>query len=129
MQIMNLLFRELRYRLVNCTLAVFAIVIAVGSLLCSVSILNVHELYTAAILSRKEAETQQKLAVLNDEMRKATLKLGFNLLILPENLNLRDWHADDYASEYMPEEYVSRLANSGIMTVRHFLPSLPRPLD
>jgi len=29
-----------------------------------------------------------------------------------------------YPSEYMPEEYVTRLANSGIILIRHFLPTL-----
>jgi ABC-type lipoprotein release transport system permease subunit len=57
------------------------------------------------------------------------LKLGFNVVILPKDQNLADWYSDDYASEYMPEEYVHRLADSGIVTVRHFLPSLQQKIE
>jgi putative ABC transport system permease protein len=57
------------------------------------------------------------------------LKLGFNVVILPKNQNLADWYADDYASNYMPEDYVHRLADSGIVTVRHFLPSLQQKIE
>lgn len=124
-----MLLRELVYRPLNSMLAVLAIAIAVASLLGSLSVVEIHDLHTAALLSQKETDTQQELATLNDEMRKATLKLGFNLLILPKDLNLRDWHTEDYASEYMPEEYVMRLANSGIVTVRHFLPSLQQKIE
>ena len=64
------------------------------------------------------------MAKLKDDTRKAMLKLGFNVVILPKDQNLSDWYADDYASKYMPEEYVTKLANSRVVTVRHFLPSL-----
>jgi putative ABC transport system permease protein len=57
------------------------------------------------------------------------LKLGFNIVILPRDQNLSDWYADDYASKYMPEEYVHKLADSGIVTVRHFLPSLQQKIE
>jgi putative ABC transport system permease protein len=57
------------------------------------------------------------------------LKLGFNVVILPKDQNLSDWYAEDYASKYMPEEYVHKLANSGIVTVRHFLPSLQQKIE
>lgn len=124
-----MLTREIMYRKLNSTLAALAVAIAVGAFLSSLAILEIHDLDAAALLSQKEAETRQKMAQLNDEMRKATLKLGFNLLIFPKDLNLRDWHTEDYASEYMPEEYVMRLADSGIVTVRHFLPSLQHKIE
>jgi putative ABC transport system permease protein len=57
------------------------------------------------------------------------LKLGFNVVILPKDQNLSDWYAEDYATKYMPEEYVHQLADSRIVTVRHFLPSLQQKID
>ena len=69
------------------------------------------------------------MARLKDDTRKAMLKLGFNVVILPKDQNLSDWYANDYASKYMPEEYVHMLANSGIVTVRHFLPSLQQKIE
>lgn len=105
-------------------MGVFAVTVAIGSLTGSLTLLQVHDLQTHKILTEKEEETKKKMAMLQDEMRKATLKLSFNLLILPKQQSIRDLHIKGYPSEYMPEEYVTRLANSGIVLVRHFLPSL-----
>ncbi len=129
MRLFHMLIREAFYRRVNSGLEVLAVAIAIGSLLGSLTVLRVHDLHTEEMLSRRLAETQDRLMELNQAMRKASLKLGFNLLILPKEQNLRDWHTDDYATKYMPEEYVSRLADSGIVTVRHFLPSLRQKLE
>src|SRR5262249_53712222 len=65
-----------------------------------------------------------KMRKLEDDYRKITLKLEFNVLILPKDQNLGDLYADDYASKYMPEEYAERLAKSRVVTVNHLLPSL-----
>jgi len=105
-------------------LGLFAVTVAIGSLTGALTLLKVHDLHTQKILTEKEQETEKKMAILKDEMRKATLKLKFNLLILPKQQSIRDLHIKGYPSEYMPEEYVTRLANSGIIVVRHFLPSL-----
>jgi len=94
----------------------------------ALTLLKVHEFQTQKILNEKEEETEKKMAVLKDEMRKATLKLSFNLLILPEEQSIRDLHMNGCPSEYMPEEYVTRLAESGIVLVRHFLPTLQRKI-
>jgi len=105
-------------------LGLFAVTVAIGSLTGALTLLKVHDLQTQKILTEKEEETKKKMEILKDEMRKATLKLSFNLLILPKQQSIRDLHMKGYPSEYMPEEYVTRLANSGIIVVRHFLPSL-----
>jgi len=124
-----MLAKEILHRKMNFGLAVLAVVIAVGSFLAALSVLEIHDLHTSELLAHKQAQTQAKMTKLNNEMRKAALKLGFNLLILPKDMNLRDWHTDDYASKYMPEKYVTRLADSGIVTVRHFLPSLQQKIE
>jgi putative ABC transport system permease protein len=129
MRLLHLLIREVLYRKSNFILAILAVTIAIASLLGSICVLEIHTLHTHELLAQKQAETQDKLATLNDEIRKAMLELGFNLLILPEDQNLRDWHTDDYASKYMPEAYVTQLAESGIVTVRHFLPSLQQKIE
>ena len=129
MRLLHMLIREAFYRRLNSGLEVLAVAIAIASLLGSLTVLRIHDLHTEQMLSVRLAETQARLVELNQAMRKASLKLGFNLLILPEDQNLRDWHTDDYATKYMPEEYVTRLADSGIVTVRHFLPSLRQKLE
>ncbi|MGD8500141.1 MAG: FtsX-like permease family protein [Phycisphaerales bacterium] len=129
MTIWNLLIREIMHRKLNFALGVLSVMVASGSLIGSITLLRVHDVRTDQILEQKEAELQQSTAKLNDETRKAMLKLGFNVVILPKDQNLSDWYAEDYASKYMPEEYVHQLADSGIVTVRHFLPSLQQKIE
>ncbi len=128
MNLLQLLIKEIVHRKRNALLTVLAVVVSAGTLIASVVVLKNHDLQTEKLLTRKKEERDKKLADLSDEMRKATLKLGFNLLIMPKDQNLRDWHAQDYASKLMPEAYVHKLAESGIVTVRHFLPILQQKI-
>jgi len=129
MTIWSLLLREILHRKLNFALAVVSVLVASGSLIGAVTLLRIHDIRTHQILERKEADLAKKMATLSDDTRKAMLKLGFNVVILPKDQNLSDWYADDYASKYMPEEYVNKLANSGVVTVRHFLPSLQQKIE
>ena len=124
MTILHLTIREILHRKLSFSMGLVSIAIAVCALMGSLILLKAHDQRTVTILREKEAVLMEKTKVLDDDVRKAMLKLGFNLVILPKDQNMGDWYADDYASKYMPEEYVKRLADSGIVTVRHFLPSL-----
>jgi len=103
--------------------------VASGSLIGAVTLLRIHDIQTGNILEAKQALVTESMAELEDETRKAMLKLGFNVVILPKDQNLSDWYAEDYASKYMPEEYVHTLADSRVVTVRHFLPSLQQKIE
>jgi len=129
MTIWKLLIREILHRKVNFGLGVLSVMVAIGSLIGSVTLLRIHDIHTDQILEQKEAELGKRMDGLKDDTRKAMLKLGFNVVILPKDQNLGDWYSDDYASKYMPEEYVHRLADSGVVTVRHFLPSLQQKIE
>jgi putative ABC transport system permease protein len=129
MTIWNLLIHEILHRKLNFALAVLSVIVASGSLIGSVSLLRIHDIHTRKLLEQKQADLEKRMAQLQDDTRKAMLKLGFNIVILPKDQNLSDWYAEDYASKYMPEEYVNKLANSGIVTVRHFLPSLQQKIE
>ena len=129
MTIWNLLIREILHRKVSFALAVLSVMVASGSLIGSVTLLRIHDIHTGKLLEQKQAGLEQRMAQLKDDTRKAMLKLGFNIVILPKDQNLSDWYADDYASKYMPEDYVHKLADSGIVTVRHFLPSLQQKIE
>ncbi|MHC4170240.1 MAG: FtsX-like permease family protein, partial [Planctomycetota bacterium] len=124
MTIWSLLVREILHRKVNFALGVFSVMVASGSLIGAVTLLRVHDIRTVRILEAKKAELNKIASQGQDDARKATLKLGFNLVIFPKGQNLTEWYSKGYASKYMPEDYVEKLANSGIVTVRHFLPSL-----
>ncbi len=113
----------------NFALGVLSVMVASASFIGSVTLLNIHDLRTSQILQDKQDELAGRMVELADVTRKAMLKLGFNVVILPKDQNLADWYVDDYASNYMPEDYVHRLADSGIVTVRHFLPSLQQKIE
>jgi hypothetical protein len=120
----KLIAKEILHRKSRFAQGVLAVVVAVGCFTGSGALLRAYDIGTREILAAKQAETEQRMAELEDDMRKATLKLGFNMAILPKPQAVEDWHAEGYGVEYMPEEYVQRLAQSRLLTVRHLLPTL-----
>jgi hypothetical protein len=128
MNVLRLIVREIRYRKLNFALGVLSVLVAVGVLVAELTLLHTHDLRTEAIIAKKEAETEAKMAEMQDDYRKMMKKLGFNILILPKDQQLGDLFAEDYAAKTMPEDYAKRLADSRIMTVRHLLPILQRKL-
>jgi len=124
MKIRLLVIKEIRRRKLNFLLGLLSVIFAVTSVIGASTMLRVHDIKTEKIISAKEKETRERLAVLQDDYRKITKKLGFNLLILPKDQNLSDLYADDFASKLMPESYVDSLASSRIVLIRHLLPSL-----
>jgi ABC-type lipoprotein release transport system permease subunit len=120
--------KEIFHRKFNYALSVIATLVATASLIGSVLLLRVHDIDTGSILREKEAVLHKRMDKLNDDTRKSMLKLGFNLVILPKDQNMADWHIDDYSTKYMPESYVDRLAGSKIVDIRHLLPSLQQKI-
>jgi len=124
MTVWQLIFKEIYRRKLNFLLGLISVTIAIAVLISAATSLSIHDFQTREIVKAKESETEKRMKVLEDDFRKIMKKLGFNLLILPEGQNLADLYADDFASKYMPEEYVNKLSRSKIMTIRHLLPSL-----
>ena len=128
MKIRQLIIREIKFRKVNFALTVVSAAAAVACLVGAITILRAHELESEKIVTAKEIKTKAEMDKLNSDVSKSMLKLGFNVVILPKEQNLADWYADDFGSKYMPENYVTKLANSKIVTVRHLLPSLQQKI-
>ncbi|MFB3904506.1 MAG: ABC transporter permease [Acidobacteriota bacterium] len=124
MTIWQLVIKEILRRKANFVSGLVAVTLAVAVLVGSLTILRLHDLGTERIVARKEQETRQRMALLEDDYRKIMKNLGFNLLILPENQKLSDFYASETLSAYMPESYATRLAAARIVTIRHLLPSL-----
>jgi putative ABC transport system permease protein len=124
MTVWQLVFKEIRRRRLNFLSGLLSVIIAIAVLISAATSLSIHDYETQKIIREKELETAQRMKDLENDFRVIMKKLGFNLLILPEGQNLADLYADDFASKYMPEAYVNRLAKSKIMTIRHLLPSL-----
>jgi len=135
MTLSHLIFREITYRKLNFALSVFAIAVAAMAIVASDWIVRRDAEVTRQIMAEKIAETEaaidQKVQVvtaagadLEDAMRKQMLGLGFNVLILPENQDVSELHLSGSLSQTMPENYVTRLAESKIMTINHLLPTV-----
>ena len=122
----RLFLQEIRHRWLTFALSALALAVAAGALVAGRTILASHDARTEQLLEKAAMEQKRVLAVMAEEMRKDTLKLSFNCVILPAEQDLAEWHRQDYGSKTMPEKHVQTLANSGIVTVRHFLPSLQR---
>ncbi|MBM3858515.1 MAG: FtsX-like permease family protein [Verrucomicrobia bacterium] len=124
MSLGRLILHELRYRRLNFLLGVLSVGVAVACLTAALAILHKHDRRTDQIIAAKEEVTRKQMATMTDDYRKITLKMGFNVLILPKDQNLSDLYADDFATKYMPEEYATRLAKSRVATINHILPTL-----
>jgi len=54
--------------------------------------------------------------------------LGANLLILPKSASIQDYYSADLQGEELPEEYVTRLAMSGLQGLDNISPKLSVPV-
>ena len=123
MSIRRLVLKEILHRKLNFALGLSSVIVAVACLVGALTLLSAHDIRTEGIVARKQAETDERMRGLEDDYRKIMKGMGFNVLILPKGQSSDFWE-HDFASKYMPEEYADRLAESGVMTIRHLLPSL-----
>lgn len=128
MKLGRLVAREIFHRKLNFSLSLLGAAVAVVSVLATLALLRAHDAQTGEILSKMEESTSTEMAKLQDEIRKSMKGLGFNIYIFPEEQNLSEVYEKGYASKTMPEGYVTKLAESKIVTVNHLLPSLTRQL-
>jgi putative ABC transport system permease protein len=73
-------------------------------------------------IADREKALKRAGADLENTMRKIGVKLGFNLWILPGEQQLSELNTGGALSKTMPESYVSKLSNSGIVTINHLMP-------
>lgn len=135
MSIGRLIVKEITRGFFGFSAATFIVAAAVAILIAQMTLFRAHDIKTDEILEAKQVETQRildekeaevaaSMKAMEDEYRKITLKLGFNLQILPADQDLADFYTERFSAKTMPEDYVRKLAESGIMTIRHLMPSL-----
>src|SRR5689334_4378058 len=121
MTVWRLVLREIRHRKLNFALALLANAAAVACLVGAMTLMRAHQVHTEELLSQQQAasaeaievrqkDVQKAGAALEDSMRKITKDLGFNILILPQEQNLNELHAEGTLSSTMPEQFVDKLA-------------------
>ena len=124
MNLWTLVWREIRYRKFNFALAVLGVMLASGCVVFTLVLLRKHDLRTQVIIAAKEAETSAMMENLEEDFRKITVKMGFNVLILPKGQPLGDLYDDNARPKVMPEEYAEILAQNRVATINHVLPTL-----
>ncbi len=128
MSIFHLILREIAHRRLNFGLGILAVGATVFVALGSWGMLAGHDRESEQSLSQFDQETAENLKNLEDAIRKSMKGLGLNIFVYPEGQERSEVYAQGYASKTMPEDYVSKLANSDIVTVNHLLPSLTRKI-
>ncbi len=124
MPIQAMVIKELLYRKLNSFMSWLAIAIAAGAIISCFGLLKLFDTRTERLIAEKQALVIKENAALEDEYRRITLKMGFNIMILPENQDMTDLYTNDFASKTMPEWYADTLARSRIVTIQHLLPVL-----
>lgn len=135
MNVWRLVAKEIGHRKINFGLAIVSVAVAVAVLVAELSLLEHHDRNTGQIMTALKEKTQRRVdkfhadeaksvAAMNEEFRKITKGLGFNIFILPKDQDLTDFYSEGYATKFMPESYVTKLAQNKIVTVRHLLPIL-----
>lgn len=116
MIMLRMIVAELMHRRLHSTICLLGVALATSACVAFVLLLEAHE-----------HRMSNDVRTLDDEIRKITKAMGFNILILPEGQSLADFYAEDFAHKSMPESYVDRLAESrDLITVRHLRPALVR---
>jgi hypothetical protein len=128
MSLWRLIFREISYRKVDFCVSAAAIAVAVAISVAVMTLLRAHEARADDLASLRKDETLALMRSVEDDYLKITLKSGYNLLIVSKNQNLAQFYAQGYAKDFIPESYVSRLADSPLITVRHLMPTLSQPI-
>jgi putative ABC transport system permease protein len=121
-----LIVREIRLRWAGFGLAVTSVLAAVAVLTAQVTLLDAHDASTQRILAEKQAETESEMGRMEGDYRKIMKELGFNLLILPAGQSLEEFYAEGRVTADMPEQYATKLAGAGLMTINHLVPALER---
>lgn len=129
MNISRLVVQEIAHRFLNFVLAVVGVSIAVACLVASVTMIDAGEIESKQLVAEREKEVQEAGKKLNDEMRKITKGLGFNIVVLAEDEDIAAFHAHGTPTGTMPQEYVTRLANSPIVVINHLLPIVTRKIQ
>lgn len=129
MGLTELILAELLHRKLNFLLGLLATAIAIVAWTAAVGSLRQFDAATEAELTALEQQTTDEMVRLENEIRKTMKGLGFNVYLFPAGEELWQIKQRGFAENTMPEDYVHRLAESGVVTVNHLLPQLSRRID
>lgn len=119
MSTFSLLVKELAHRKRTSLLAVVVVSTIVALIVAAIQLSDAYQRATA-----------KNVAALDDEIRKTMKELGFNIFVLPRELNLSSFFEQDFGQETMSEDLVHQLAAAkDVVTINHLRPALIRKVD
>ncbi|MEA3401054.1 MAG: ABC transporter permease, partial [Armatimonadota bacterium] len=105
--LLRMMLSEVRFRALSSLSALAAVFVAVA--------------VTVAVVTTCEASRRETVRLMRN--------MGFNLLIVPAGTDMTDFWSRGFAEGDMPEEYVHRLSESGLMTIRHLVARLQKRIQ
>jgi putative ABC transport system permease protein len=124
MNVLRLSIQEIVHRKLSFALGLLSVMIAVGVLVGSLTMLGGHDLRTEELVAQKEAEVREEMAQLEDDYRVIMKDMGYNVLILHRDQDMEELQRLNYPTHYMPEDWAQQLADQNVETLNHLLPLL-----
>ena len=124
MSLWTLVGRELRHRGTATAIGLAVSAVAAGILAAGMALIDLSDARLQRTLKEHATDIQGRATALQSDIDRSTLKLGFNMIILPKAQQLSDWYADDYAAHGMPEQDIAKLADAKSLSMEHLVPVL-----
>ncbi len=121
-----LAWREARRRWFGLVLTALAVAGGVGGLTAGQAVLRAHDRDSEALLQAHEAATAAGLEDYDRALGRSMRRLGYNVVVLPAEQDLGDFHADGFARATLPEESLRALAAARPRSVLGVVPVLRR---
>lgn len=119
MSTLQLLWKEALHRRLNSLLALSVVAVIVALIM-----------MTSLLTDSFQRETTTRVSQLDDEIRKTMKELGFNIFILPRDLNLAKFFEQDFGQVTMSQDLVTKLANAkDVVTINHLRPALIQKVE
>lgn len=124
MKIIHLTLKEILFRKEGFILGVLSVAVSVGILVAEFTLLDLHVFRNEQLLRRKEQETKGQMKRLQDDYRKITKAMGYNLFLISKNQDLAEFYATGSITHSIPEDYAEKLAQAKLESVKHIQPCL-----
>ncbi len=130
MSIFKLILGEILFRKTHFLLSLLAATMAATLFVAGPTLIEGYGRQSDDTLGAMERKFQEDSKRHKDLTRKIMLKMGFNLLIVHKDTNMVDLFSKDFTSVDMPEEYVTKLANTPTLTLaNHIVATLKQKIE
>ncbi len=126
MPLYRVVMRELVHHRWNAAAGLAALTLAVAVMAGSAMVLDAYQIDMEQALDAKQAHLEGRLAEVRADVRRSVGELGFDLTLVPGEQELGDWYVEAQSAVTMPEDYLQRLADSEVASLRQAAAQLRR---